>query len=81
MLAQGEGELFFHGGSEVDGFDFPTEPFAGALGELRAQTGLIDAGAFDLGKREQREKLGFDLGERLIEEFEAQAVISAVDRG
>jgi hypothetical protein len=75
IVAEGEGELFFHGVSEIDGLDFPAEAFAGAFGELSAEAGAIDAGAFELRQSEEREELGFDLGKGLVEEFEAEAVV------
>ena len=74
-MSEGESELFFHRGSEIDGLYFPAEAFAGAFGELMAEAGLVDAGAFDLRQSEPGVELGFDLGERLTEEFEAQAVV------
>ena len=74
-MAQGEGELLFDCGGEIDGLDFPAEFFASAFGELIAEAGLVDAGALDLREGEQGVELGFDLGERLIEEFEAEAVV------
>ena len=75
FVAKGEGELFFDRGRKSDGLDFPAEAFAGAFGELDAEAGLIDTSAFELWEGEQRIELGFDLGEGLVEEFEAESVV------
>ena len=80
FVAKGESELFFHRLSEIDGLDFPAEAFLGALGELVAEAGFVDAGAFEVGQREQRIELGLDLGVGLLLELEAEAVADgAVD--
>jgi hypothetical protein len=74
IAAEGEGEFLFFRRGETDGFDFPAETFAGALGEMLAHAGVVDAGAFELRKREDGEELIFDFGEGLIVEFEADQI-------
>ena len=74
IAAEGESKFFFRGQGEIDGLDFPAEALAGAFGELLADAGLVDASAFELGQGEERKELGFDLGERLVMEFEAEAI-------
>ena len=76
--AEAEGEFFFDRGGEGDGFDFPAEAMLGALGELDAHAGGVDAGAFELGKFEQRIEFALDFVEGFILEFEAEAIVGDV---
>jgi hypothetical protein len=73
--AEGEGEVFFYGRGEGDGFDFPAETRFGALGELEAEAGGVDATAFDLREFEEGIEFTFDFGEGFVFEFEAEAVV------
>jgi hypothetical protein len=75
IAAESESEFFFDGRGKSDGLDFPTEIGAGFFGELHAQAGGIDAGAFEGGQAQETIELGFDFGKGLIEEFEAEAVV------
>ena len=70
-----ESEFFLEGGGEVDGLDFPAETFAGALSELDAHAGFVDASAFELGKAEERVEVGFDFGEGFVMELDAEAIV------
>jgi hypothetical protein len=80
IAAQCEGEFFLQRIGEIDGLDFPAEVFAGTFGEVGAESGLVNAGAFELRESEDGEEVGFDFGEWLVVEFEAQAVVhDAVD--
>jgi hypothetical protein len=72
--AKAEGEFFFDGRGEGDGFDFPIETFGGAFGELRAEAGSVDAGAFELAQAEQAKEGGLDFGETTAAHFDAEPI-------
>ena len=72
--AEAEGQLFFDGGGKGDGFDFPFEAFGGAFGELRAEAGGINAGAFELAQAEQAKEGGLDFRKAAAAHFDAETV-------
>ncbi len=72
--AQAERKFLFHRRGEGDGFDFPFEAFRGAFGELRAEAGGIDAGAFDLAQAKEAKEGGLDFRETAAAHFDAETV-------
>lgn len=72
--AEAEGEFFFHRRGEGDGFDFPFEAFGSAFGELSAEAGGIDAGAFDLAQGKEAKEGCLDFGESAATHFDAETV-------
>src|SRR5262245_36769128 len=74
VRAQAEGEFFFDGRGKGDGLNFPFESFGGAFGELSAEAGGVDAGAFDLGQAKETKECGLDFGETAAAHFDAEPV-------
>src|SRR5882672_3455456 len=69
-----ESEFFLERRSERYRFDFPAEAILGFFGQLRAEAAGVNTGAVKLGKTQQWIQVGFDFGEGLVVQLDAEAV-------
>src|SRR5882724_770542 len=69
-----ESEFLLDPGREDDRLDFPTEPFAGAFGQLQTQAGRVNAGTLNLWQTHQSIKLRFNFRKCFALQLDSQAI-------